>query len=90
MLLLGIVFGFIPCGLSFAAFARALAAGGPIEGGLLSLAFAAGTLPGLLLLGTGLSRIAIRYRRIFDTLSGIIMLGMAASLLIKTFPRILN
>ncbi|RJR43175.1 MAG: sulfite exporter TauE/SafE family protein [Desulfobacteraceae bacterium] len=90
MLLMGMVFGFIPCGLSFAAFARALAAGGPIKGGMLTLAFAAGTLPGLLLLGTGLSPIASRYRRLFDLLSGAIMIGIAVSLLMKTFSAILR
>jgi len=90
MLLIGIMFGFLPCGLSFAAFARALAAGGPIEGGMLSLAFAAGTLPGLLLLGTGLSRIAARYRRVSDILSGMIMIGMAASLLTDACRAILR
>jgi uncharacterized protein len=81
MLLLGIMLGFLPCGLSFAAFARALAAGGPIEGGMLTVVFAAGTLPGLLLLGTGVSRIAAKYRRTSDVLSGMVMIGMAASLL---------
>jgi sulfite exporter TauE/SafE len=90
MLLLGIMLGFIPCGLSFAAFARALAAGGPIEGGMLTLVFAAGTLPGLLLLGTGLSRIAARYRRIFDILSGMVMIGMAASLLTDALQAVLK
>jgi len=88
MLLAGMVFGFIPCGLSFAAFARALAAGGVIHGGMLTLAFAAGTLPGLLLLGTGLSRLATRYRKLFDILSAVIMIGMAVSLLMKTFSAI--
>jgi hypothetical protein len=90
MLLLGIMLGFIPCGLSFAAFARALAAGGAVEGGMLTLVFAAGTLPGLLLLGSGLSRIAVKYRRVSDILSGMIMIGMAASLLADACGAILR
>jgi len=81
MFLFGLFMGFLPCGLSFAAFARALASGGPLEGGILAAAFAVGTLPGLLLLGTGFSRVAVKYRRYSDPVSGTIMVGMAASLL---------
>jgi hypothetical protein len=44
--LIGLMMGMLPCGLSFAAFAKALAARGSLEGGLLLLAFALGTLPG--------------------------------------------
>lgn len=90
MLLLGVMLGFLPCGLSFAAFARALAAGGPFAGGTLTLAFAAGTLPGLLLLGTGVSRIASKYRRISDILSGMVMIGMAASLFADALQVVLR
>lgn len=85
MLLLGAMFGLLPCGLSFGAFARALGAAGGLEGGILSLTFGAGTLPGLLLLGTGLSRLASRYRRHSEILSGAIMIGIGASLLASAF-----
>lgn len=80
MFLLGLVLGFLPCGLSFAAFARALPAGGFLRGALMVLAFGLGTLPGLLLLGTGASGIARRYRRHSDILSGVVMIAMAVSL----------
>ena len=83
MVITGMFMGFIPCGLSFAAFSRALAASRPIEGGAFLLAFGLGTLPGLLLLGTGASVIARRYRRQFDLFSGMLMIGMAASLIIE-------
>jgi uncharacterized protein len=85
MLLLGLMLGLLPCGLSFAAFARALAAGGPVRGAVLATAFAAGTLPGLLLLGTGISRLAVRYRTYFDMISGMLMIGMGASLFADAF-----
>jgi len=74
--------GFLPCGLSFAAFSRALAASRPIEGGLFLLAFGLGTFPGLLLIGTGASVLSRRYRQHFDLLSGMLMIWMAASLLV--------
>lgn len=78
--LIGLMMGLLPCGLSFAAFARALAARGCLEGGLLLLAFALGTLPGLLMIGTGASGIFRRYRKHSEILSGILMIGMGFSL----------
>jgi uncharacterized protein len=80
---LGVVFGFLPCGLSMAAFSRALASEGSLQGGILTAAFATGTIPGLLLLGTAASRLAAKYRRHSDILSGLIMIGMAATLLYR-------
>jgi sulfite exporter TauE/SafE len=82
MVVTGMFMGFIPCGLSFAAFSRALAASRPMEGGAFLFAFGLGTLPGLLLLGTGASVMARRYRRHFDLFSGMLMIGMAASLIL--------
>jgi uncharacterized protein len=85
MLLLGVLFGFLPCGLSMASFARALASEGGLQGGILTAFFAAGTVPGLLLLGTAGSGLAAKYRRHSDILSGLIMIGMAASLIVRLF-----
>lgn len=82
MALTGMFMGFLPCGLSYAAFARALTASRPLEGGTLLLAFGAGTLPGLLLVGTGASVLSRRYRRHCDIFSGILMIEMAVSLLV--------
>jgi len=83
MLLIGLAMGFLPCGLSYAAFSRALATANPVNGGLCLVAFGLGTLPGLLLVGTAASRIARRYRRQSDILSGMLMLGMGLMLLVK-------
>ncbi len=77
---LGLMLGLLPCGLSYAAFTRCLAAGGIVDGALLSAAFAAGTMPGLLLLGTGLSALVRRFRRPSELLSGALMLLMALDL----------
>ena len=79
-LALGLVLGMLPCGLSYAAFTRCLAAEGFADGARLSAAFAAGTVPGLLLLGTGLSALVRRYRRPSELLSGALMLLMALDL----------
>jgi uncharacterized protein len=80
MFLTGAMMGFLPCGLSFAAFARALAAPGPLAGGLLLLSFAAGTMPGLLLVGAGAARFFRKYRKHSDIVSGILMIGMGYAL----------
>ena len=84
MLAAGAVMGFLPCGLSFGAFSRALAVETPLAGAVLTLAFGLGTLPGLLILGTSLAPLVRRYRRHSDILAGILMIGMAAALVSKS------
>jgi sulfite exporter TauE/SafE len=84
MVATGAVMGLLPCGLSFAAFARALGAAHPLAGAGLTLAFGLGTLPGLLLLGTGLAPLARRYRRASDLLAGLLMVVMALQLVVQT------
>jgi sulfite exporter TauE/SafE len=53
---LGLVLGWLPCGLVYSALASALGAGSPQAGALVMLAFGLGTLPNLLLAGFLLSR----------------------------------
>jgi sulfite exporter TauE/SafE len=74
--------GLLPCGLSYAAFGRALAAGGFAEGAVLVLAFGLGTAPALLAVGLGAGRLLQRYRAYSDPLAGMLMLAMAARLLV--------
>ena len=49
--LLGLVWGWLPCGLVYSVLIWAMASGGPLEGGLLLLSFGLGTLPNLLAMG---------------------------------------
>ena len=77
VLLLGLLLGLLPCGLSYAAFARVLPVADPVRGGLLVAAFGAGTVPGLLLLGGGGAAFARRHARTADLLSGVLLVGMA-------------
>ncbi len=49
--LLGLVWGLVPCGLTYSVLAVALFAGGPVAGGAVMLAFGIGTLPSLLAAG---------------------------------------
>jgi hypothetical protein len=85
---LGLVLGLLPCGLSYGAFARALASGGAARGAAMVLAFGIGTLPGLILVGAGASSIARRYRKHSDVLSGILMILMALSISADTLQAL--
>lgn len=51
-LVIGLVWGWIPCGLVYSMLVTAVSSGGVIQGALLMLAFALGTLPNLLIMGT--------------------------------------
>jgi sulfite exporter TauE/SafE len=59
---LGLALGFLPCGLSYSAFAAAAATGHPARGLALALAFGLGTLPALLLAGAVVSALSARTR----------------------------
>jgi hypothetical protein len=83
MLGLGAVNGLLPCGLSYAAFIRAAGADGVMAGMAMCLAFGLGTLPGLLLLGTGAAAIIRRFHRQAGILSGLVMALMGTMLLVK-------
>lgn len=54
---LGLLWGWLPCGLVYSALATALTAGSPQRGALLMLAFGLGTLPNLMLAGMLLGRL---------------------------------
>lgn len=49
---IGLVWGWLPCGLVYSVLVWAVSAGGALEGGLLLLSFGLGTLPTLLAMGT--------------------------------------
>ena len=48
---LGLVWGWLPCGMVYMVLVQSLTAGGALQGGLLMLAFGIGTLPNLLAMG---------------------------------------
>ena len=67
---LGLVLGFLPCGLSYSAFAAAAATGSPVAGMAIALAFGAGTLPALLLAGAVVSALSFRARGLLQRAGG--------------------
>lgn len=73
---LGLLWGWLPCGLVYSALASALSAGSAQRGALLMLAFGLGTLPNLLLAGILLARLNEFVRRpVVRMVSGLLVLG---------------
>ena len=73
---LGMLWGWLPCGLVYSALATALSSGSAVRGGLCMLAFGLGTLPNLLLAGIVLARLNEFVRRpAVRVASGLLVLG---------------
>ena len=73
---LGVLWGWLPCGLVYSALTTALGAGSPGRGAPLMLAFGLGTLPNLLLAGILLARVNEFVRRpLVRIASGLLVLG---------------
>ncbi len=73
---LGLLWGWLPCGLVYSALATALTAGSAERGALLMLSFGLGTLPNLLLAGILLARLNEFVRRpAVRIVSGLLVLG---------------
>jgi len=60
---LGLLWGWLPCGLVYSALVWTVASGGPVQGALLMLAFGLGTLPNLLLMGVAAAQLNRWIRR---------------------------
>lgn len=73
---LGVLWGWLPCGLVYSALAGALTAGSAGRGAAMMLAFGLGTLPNLLLAGILLARLNEFVRRpLVRAISGLLVLG---------------
>ncbi len=73
---LGLLWGWLPCGLVYSALTTALTAGSATRGVLAMLAFGLGTLPNLLLAGMVIGRIGDFFRRpAVRRVSGLLVLG---------------
>ena len=83
---LGLLWGWLPCGLVYSVLVAALATGSALQGGALMLAFGLGTLPALLAMGMA----AVRMKGFLQHLwvrrgSGLLVLGFGAFGLLKLF-----
>jgi len=70
---LGVLLGFIPCGLLYGALAAAASSGSPLAGMMAMLAFAAGTVPSLLSVGVAGHLAAARFRRAMAWVAPVLM-----------------
>jgi sulfite exporter TauE/SafE len=77
---LGMMLGFLPCGLLYAALAVAAGSGGPAAGAAAMGAFALGTVPGLVLTGLAGHMAAGRWRRL-ATLAAPTLMSVNAAML---------
>jgi sulfite exporter TauE/SafE len=79
---LGLVWGWLPCGLVYTALAWALASGSAARGALLMLGFGLGTLPALVSMGmAGSWMMKWRDRPVVRYAAGVVLVGMAATAL---------
>lgn len=79
---LGLVWGWLPCGLVYTALAWALASGSPARGALLMAGFGLGTLPALVTMGmAGSWLLAWRNRPVVRYGAAVVLVGFAVSAL---------
>lgn len=83
---LGLLLGFLPCGMLYAALVAAAAAGGAWQGGLAMAAFAAGTMPPLIGIGLAGHMAGARFRKLAAWLVPLLLIlnaGILAMLALK-------
>ncbi|TAN44582.1 MAG: sulfite exporter TauE/SafE family protein [Nitrospirae bacterium] len=80
---LGLVMGFIPCGLSYSIFIAAAASGSLFSGMTTAFFFGLGTLPSLFAFGSLISFIGAGVRGLLYRLSGAVVIGMGLYWLIR-------
>jgi sulfite exporter TauE/SafE len=85
-LIVGVLWGWIPCGLVYAVLATALLSGSALDGAYLMLAFGAGTIPNLVVAGLFIYRVIGALRtRLFRTISGALVAGLGTIGLARAF-----
>jgi Uncharacterized conserved protein len=73
---LGLLWGWLPCGLVYSVLVLALASGGAVQGGTLMLAFGLGTLPNLLAMGLFARQLkAFMQNKAVRTAAGLVVAG---------------
>ena len=80
---LGLMMGFLPCGLIYAALMKAIGTASPVEGALTMLAFALGTSTALVVVGLGSSAATMKVARWGTTVSAVTVLIMGLLLIAR-------
>jgi hypothetical protein len=85
---LGLLWGWLPCGLVYSVLVAALATGSAARGGLLMLAFGLGTLPALLAMGMAAVRLKAFLQNLWiRRVSGLLVLGFGLLGLLRTWVQ---
>jgi len=84
-LYIGILNGFLPCGLVYMAIVAALATGGVINSVLYMILFGLGTMPMMMALGYGGHLLSTKFRRVLRKLYPIFMIIFAILFLMRAF-----
>jgi uncharacterized protein len=85
-ILLGLIWGWLPCGLVYSALIWSVSSGGIIQGALLMFAFGLGTLPNLLLMGTAANRLQQFIQKpIVKSLAGLLVIAFGVATLYRAF-----
>jgi hypothetical protein len=83
-LALGLVWGWLPCGLVYSTLIWSISSGNPLDGALLMLAFGAGTLPNLLTMGLVAGKLAAWLRLLWvRRTAGVLVMGFGIYMLIE-------
>lgn len=82
-ILLGLVLGLLPCGLSYTIFIAAAGTGSPLQGMTMAALFGLGTLPALVLFGTLVSSLSARLRGRIYRAGGVLVIIMGCYFLIR-------
>jgi sulfite exporter TauE/SafE len=83
VLLLGGLNGLLPCGLVYSSLLVTASSGGPLPGGLGMLAFGAGTVPALLVVGLGAGMLGVRARQAMARVAGALIVLVGLQLLLR-------
>ncbi len=87
--MVGMVWGWLPCGLVYSVAIFALSSGSAINGGLLMLSFGIGTLPNLLAAGLLATPLLVLLRRRYvKTMAGLLVMGFALLLMYRVVQLI--
>lgn len=84
--LAGVANGFLPCGLVYAFLAMSLAAANPVHGAMLMLAFGAGTVPAMTLLGCGGGFVAQKTRARVRQIASVVVVLSGAVTVYRAIP----
>lgn len=87
---LGLILGFIPCGLVYAAGAKAAAAESALGGMLTMLVFGIGTIPGMLMMGIGANFVTVKFRQRLFRLATILVILLGAFTIYKGVRALTN